>query len=615
MANSEKKEKKNKWLWIVISIFLIEVIIRFLFANYPKSVHTYRDELFLFQLAKSIWNEGSLLVYGVKTDYNKILYPLILSPTFFIKSSLIRIKVITLINSVLVSSSVFPGYLFTKKISNGNSKVIALSLIILAFLPDMCFSTTFMSENLFLPMGLWDFYFLACLLLEKNKKKQITLSVPIGAFTLLLFLVKVGGLLFLVAYCLTCVVLAFKEKSFMSFIRRCAGMIIVFSVLYILFKLVAYHGAGKYYNTGISILSSHYRIEYWLYAAFINILFLLFMWMFFFPILPAISFKRLSEKQKLIYIFLVLCVIINAISVSFAITVPEDLGSIIPRQHMRYYVPMVFPMFVFLLCEIEQRDYSGRTVDFFGNEKKWLYVIAAVFLTAFICLLKERIPYVTVDQNTIRIYNYFFDFHFGDISEGNGNLIINNGIILLKIVMVIWIVIGCLLVYSKHKKIFIYFLMISIIAFELFNTFLSYRDLNEAYKSEKTQIQQAIIIDEFYKSNNGECLVVIPGSGLMGIFDNQILDTYFNSNYCVIDAEQLKVKSEGKEYIDLSDNPFIAVHEKGNRSYKDYKDYSFVISYEEIPFKDDSIKLINLDGVDMVYIYQILTPGRLYVEY
>ena len=111
MANSEKKEKKNKWLWIVISIFLIEVIIRFLFANYPKSVHTYRDELFLFQLAKSIWNEGSLLVYGVKTDYNKILYPLILSPTFFIKSSLIRIKVITLINSVLVSSSVFPGYL------------------------------------------------------------------------------------------------------------------------------------------------------------------------------------------------------------------------------------------------------------------------------------------------------------------------------------------------------------------------------------------------------------------------------------------------------------------------------------------------------------------------
>ena len=74
-------------------------------------------------------------------------------------------------------------------------------------------------------------------------------------------------------------------------------------------------------------------------------------------------------------------------------------------------------------------------------------------------------------------------------------------------------------------------------------------------------------------------------------------------------------KSAGKEYIDLSDNPFIAVHEKGNRSYKNYKNYSFVISYGEIPFKEGSIERINLDGVDMVYIYQILTPGKLYVEY
>ena len=615
MENIEKNAKKTKWVWIVISIFLIEVIIRFLCANYPKAVHTYRDKLFLFQLAKSIWNEGSLQVYGVKTDYNKILYPFILSLAFPIKSSLIRIKVITLINSVLVSSSVFPGYLFTKKISNGNSKVIALSLIILAFLPDMCFSTTFMSENLFLPMGLWDFYFLSCLLLEKNKKKQIIMSVPIGAFTLLLFLVKVGGLLFLVAYCLTCVILAFKEKSFLSFIRRCTGLIIVFFGLYILFKLIAYPGAGKYYNAGISIFSSHYRIEYWLYAAFVNILFLLFMWMFFFPVIPAISFKRLSEKQKLIYIFLLLCVIINAISVSFAITVPEDLGSVIPRQHLRYYVPMVFPMFVFLLCEVEQRDYSEQTVDSFRNERKWLYVIAAVFLTAFICLLRERIPSVPVDQNTIRIYNYFFNFHFGDMSEGNGFLIINNGIILLKLIIIIWIIIGCLLVYSKHKKLFISYLMISIVSFELFNTVLSYRDLNEVYKQDKTRIQQTLKIDDYFKNMNGDYLVVVPGSGLMGIFDNQLLDTYFNSKYCVIDEEQMIAKSAGKEYIDLSDNPFIAVHEKGNRSYKNYKNYSFVISYGEIPFKEGSIERINLDGVDMVYIYQILTPGKLYVEY
>ena len=119
----EKTGVKNERLILcaVFGLFLIEILIRFYFADFSKSVHTYRDELRYLQIAKNIFANGSLSIYGAKNDYQKILYSIFLAPTFFIKNSIIRIKVISLINSILVSSSVFPGYLIIKKISDNIS--------------------------------------------------------------------------------------------------------------------------------------------------------------------------------------------------------------------------------------------------------------------------------------------------------------------------------------------------------------------------------------------------------------------------------------------------------------------------------------------------------------
>ncbi|MBP5565040.1 MAG: hypothetical protein J6X45_04895, partial [Lachnospiraceae bacterium] len=152
----EKTGKKYEMLILcaVFGLFLAEVLIRFCFADFSKSAHTYRDELRYLQIAKNIFANGSLSVYGARNDYQKILYSLLLTPTYFIKNSIVRIKVIALINSVLVSSSIFPGYLIIKKLSDNNKKLILISLLLLSVFSDMCFSLTFMSENLFLPLGM-----------------------------------------------------------------------------------------------------------------------------------------------------------------------------------------------------------------------------------------------------------------------------------------------------------------------------------------------------------------------------------------------------------------------------------------------------------------------------
>ena len=116
---SDKKREFN-WIWIVVGLFLAETVFRFLCSNFPIGVRTYKDELNYFQIAKSIWNSHSLSVYGIGTRFQKILYPILISPAFAIGNSYVRMKVINLLNSAIMSSSVFPGFLFAKKISNNN---------------------------------------------------------------------------------------------------------------------------------------------------------------------------------------------------------------------------------------------------------------------------------------------------------------------------------------------------------------------------------------------------------------------------------------------------------------------------------------------------------------
>lgn len=67
---------------------------------------------------------------------------------------MVRFQIITLINSILVSSGVFPVYLFAKKYHLKTSSTMFCCILYLCS-SDLCYSCSFMSENLFLPMALW----------------------------------------------------------------------------------------------------------------------------------------------------------------------------------------------------------------------------------------------------------------------------------------------------------------------------------------------------------------------------------------------------------------------------------------------------------------------------
>lgn len=592
---------------LVLATFLAEVLVRFYFSDFTKSVHTYRDELRYLQIAKSIWTRGSLSIYGTDNDYQKILYSLILAPTFFIKNSITRVKIISLINAVLVASTVFPSYLISKKISNNNHKIVLLSLLLVSVLPDMCYSITFMSENLFLPLGMWEVYFLIVLLSETDHKKQVLLSIFNGIFSYALYLTKEVSLYFVISFVIVSILLSVRNRSITGLLRSCVGYVLSFGACFLLAKLTIFNSMGNSYDqTSLSQIGTHYKMEYMIYAIGVHVLFLLMVYMFFTLVYPGVSFKTLTDIQKTSYLFIALCVIINIFTIAFTISVREDLGRVIPRQHMRYYAPLIMPVFIIFLCALE-----GKKEEKTSKRNYLLIILTAVFATLFLCKANTRIPYTIADFTNLRIYNFAFDFHFQDIVEGEGAVVFNNGLVLLKIFVLIFLVLGCFLLISKNKKVCITFFIISILLFELSNSALAIRLIKSNYFVSDEQIKSAEKLNEYLDGVNGNILVVVDYL----LVENLLIDTYVRSEYCVITEEQLQQASLDGEYIDLNETKFQTIYKNYNTSYSEYNDFDYIISYHELPFAEGKVEEIEDVEWDKVHIYRNLSPTQLWVNY
>lgn len=592
---------------LVLATFLAEVLVRFYFSDFSKSVHTYRDELRYLQIAKSIWAGGSLSIYGTDNDYQKILYSLLLFPTFYINNSITRVRIISLINSVLVGSTVFPSYLISKKISNNNHKIILLSLLLVSVLPDMCYSITFMSENLFLPLGMWEVYFLIVLLSETDHKRQVFLSIFNGIFSYALYLTKEVSLYFVIAFVIVSIILSVRNRSITGLLRSCVGYVLSFGTCFLLAKLTIFNSMGNSYDqTSLSQIGTQYKMEYMIYAIGVHVLFLLMVYMFFTLVYPGVSFKNLSDIQKTSYLFIALCILINIFTIAFTISVREDLGRIIPRQHMRYYAPLIMPVFIIFLCALE-----GKKEEKTSKRNYLLIILTAVFATMLLCNANTRIPYTIADFTNLRIYNFAFDFHFQDIVEGEGAVVFNNGIVLFKIFVLAFLVLGCFLLISKNKKVCITFFIISILLFELSNSVLATRLIKSHYSVSDEQVRSAEKLNEYLDGVNGNILVVVDYL----LVENLLIDTYVRSEYCVITEEQLQQASLDEEYIDLSKTKFQTIYKNYNTSYSEYNDFDYIISYHELPFAEGKVEEIEEVEWDKVHIYHNLSPTQLWLKY
>ena len=336
-------------------IFVISVCLRFaLGCYYPRTVNCYPDELLYLSAAESLWNNHTVMVYNLPSNFGKIGYALLLAPLFSIGDIKVRMYAVAFVNSFVISLGVFPVYALAKRILQKNTCVI-LSVCFYAASSTMTYAMTYTSEVLFIPLMLWLVYLLYRLLTEEMSTRQkaglIALIVPVW---LLAYLTKELALVVPVALVMYFVVQFFARRGQIAGGRKVFVGLVILAVACI--GLYTLSNAGtEYYQLGFDWTLLRERMWYLLYG-FVFYLVTTVIAFLFVPILyPVVFCKNMDEKARRLCLFLVCLLVATAATVSYTIYMYEDYPSLTPRAHIRYVEYAFVPFLILLFHLLEQK--------------------------------------------------------------------------------------------------------------------------------------------------------------------------------------------------------------------------------------------------------------------
>ena len=325
------------------------MVFRILMTLGPRTVTIYYDELFYLELAQNIWQGVGLSVYAAPVHFTKLLYPLVLSPCYAVADAAARMTVIGIVNALLCTSALIPGYLLACRMLRKDGHIL-LTVLLLAVAPDMGFSMTFMAENLYLPLLLWGFYF-ACRAWEKEDGSPARFLLS-GFWAFLLYAAKEAGAAFPAGMILLLSGLLVRDRKDRILRKKrladLACFALAFTVPAVLVRLTLLRDVGYSYQSQVSFsrLTSAADWGYLLSSA----LQLLLIFGISCGFVPAFFPPRSRDlppvvrQQRRLAVLYVLCV---AIGTAFGVSLAEREGTTPWRIYLRYFIGAFFPL---LLC-------------------------------------------------------------------------------------------------------------------------------------------------------------------------------------------------------------------------------------------------------------------------
>ena len=234
-----------------------------------------------------------------------------------------------------------------------------------------------MSENLYFPMVLWEIYIVHMLFEKKNSPGLLCLF---GGWTYLLYLCKEVGICFLLGYILTSGLTALQKKKVdRNLLKAVVIPPVSFLVLFVIAKFTIFSSMGNSYDqTSVDAILSINAVLYFFYACIYYLVYVIIAF-YFFPILfCAFKWTGLSDKAKWMFSFLMNMVIVLIGTVGYTISIREDLGSLSPHLHMRYFAPLAVPFFILFLQNFKADEMSTLKVkadEKFTPKKRQKYAV------------------------------------------------------------------------------------------------------------------------------------------------------------------------------------------------------------------------------------------------
>ncbi|SEH25259.1 hypothetical protein [Selenomonas sp. KH1T6] len=381
---------------MLLAAFGIAFVLLSVLSYFPKQMSVYPDEFRYLQITDGLFNHGHLMIRCTEASFTKVMYPLALFPAAWFSGTEYYTKTISVLNSFYMAFLPVLAILLGKACCLSRKKLIFL--VALAFAcPDLLYVMTFMSENLYIPLGVGTIL-LAWKLLAGDEDKRIFCLLPLlvgGAFYLLYLNKEVGAALPL-AYVLTGIYMHMRGEGNRLPWKMVLLPFGVFCVLFLAVNSIFFSGLGNSYATQISFAKASFAesMAYFFEACLIHLDRTVFAFFVFPVIIPIAYWQGLDKTARYRYVFLTLCLLISLAAVSYTVTLYEDYPSLAPREHMRYVSFLFLPYVALALQALE-----------LGREKMrytWLAAMVILFLVAQAVLKGNFNPGTHVDQMMLK---------------------------------------------------------------------------------------------------------------------------------------------------------------------------------------------------------------------
>lgn len=368
---------------------------------------------------------------------------------------------------------------------------IVITLVTVVVMPTLSMTMTFMSENIYFPLCMWNFYCCIVVMEQTKKTKKIVGSVLVGVLNYLLYLNKEIALAFFIAYILMEGKEALTEKS-----RRrltafgLTAAIVSFGICFLVMKLTIFRGMGNSYNQmSIDAIASVDRFGFMLYAVLYNGLFALIAFFIFPVVLPVMRWKYFDEKEKRAFAYVLLSFLIMVFVIAYTISVREDWGKEAIRQHLRYLEPLFLLFFVCFFSALT-KQMSKQQIG------KWILLLPAA-LSIFIVFVPDRIGIGSpVDGCMLRYY---------ELAQN----VLGGRLIILRIAMAVLVMGISILVYDRNRTIITAILIAGMWGICIVNNVAVYDLLVGNYKVSSGLLEDWYELNSFMEETDEELLVIM----------------------------------------------------------------------------------------------------------
>ena len=580
---------------LAIVLFAAGTALHVMWGYFPKAIDVMPDEMRYLDTARSLFSGNGLVMRGEASSFQKILYPLAISPALLFPSGPMQVQAINVLNSIYACSTVFPVLVLGLRMFRQSAPIVG-AMVAAMLLPDLMYSMTFMTESLFIPITLW-LVVLVWRCLGSAGNTELWLAGAAGLLCYLVYLCKEVAWMFLIAFLAWYIMAIARRRRSVSQALMAMGMFLIgFLLPFVIMKFTLFSGLlNSYSQFSFDILLSPYTVLFGLYATATDAVYFI-VGFGVFPVLYLICMWRdIPRRYRDLAFFCLVSLAVGLACVVFTISMREDVGHVALRQHLRYVIPLYLPLLMLFVKQVAH----GTPVRLLRNSRR--RAIAASITIGFCVLVVGFFGSANLSQGFDNSQFHFMRYNLEesaeldqqyysgwlgsmeDIETDDGDLLAIDPVNWAwRFAVVVFTLVG--MHYLLHRRESMRVLTGGVICtilgiFMVANSVCAYGYNLKAYSVEQDEIDEICAIDEMLANRGeaGQVFVVVDDGNTK---NNNLVDTYIQDgpgNYRYLTPEELEAFADAAEptgsaglpapdpvrYLLVNNNQGITVNTKG----------------------------------------------------